>query len=200
MIPSREEAEQLLAWAYGRNPGPWAEHSRAVARTAETIAEKCGLDAHLAYVSGLLHDIGRYEGFRHLHHIYAGYELLKSKGYELILADICLSHSFAYQDIDEYFGENDCSAAETEIIKSFLAAKSYGNYDRLIQLCDAIRSAEGVCLLEVRLLDVIRRYGFAKFTLQKIETLYGLKAYFDELCGMNIYDLFYDEIREVSFR
>jgi len=199
MLPSKEAAEQLLVWAHERNPGKWANHSRVVARAAETIAKKCSLDAHKAYVSGLLHDIGRYEGVSGLHHVYAGYELLKSKGYEQT-AEICLSHSFPYQDIGEFFGENDCSAEETEVIKKFLSSKSYNEYDKLIQLCDAIGTAEGVSIIEVRVMDVIRRHGFTNLTVNKIDALFELKALFDKLCGENVYNLFYDEIREVSIR
>jgi len=101
MLPTRDEANQLLIWANERNPGVWADHSRVVARAAEVIANNCSLDTHRAYISGLLHDIGRYEGVRDLHHVYAGYELINNKGYDQ-LADICLSHSFPYQNIDEY--------------------------------------------------------------------------------------------------
>ncbi len=97
-LPSKEEAESLLLWAHDQNPGPWLNHSKVVARAAETIAKKCSLDSHRAYISGLLHDIGRYEGPRGLHHVYAGYELVKSKGYDK-LAEICLSHSFDYDEI-----------------------------------------------------------------------------------------------------
>lgn len=199
MLPTREEAERLLNWAHERNPGPWAEHSRVVARVAETIAEKCELDTHRAYVSGLLHDIGRHEGISNLHHVYAGYILMKEKGYNSI-ADICLSHSFPYQNINEYFGQNDCSCEETEVITSFLSEKIFDNYDKLIQLCDAISTADGVSLIEVRMMDVIMRYGFADLTLDKIKALFRLKKHFDDLCDMNIYDLFYDEVRDVSFR
>ena len=55
-------------------------------------------------------------------------------------------------------------------------------------------------LIEVRVMDVIRRHGFTSLTLHKIEAIFGLKKYFDKLCNKNIYDLFYDEIRDVSFR
>jgi len=199
MLPTTEEAEQLLTWASEQCPGPWVNHSGVVARAAKAIAGKCGLDVHRAYVSGLLHDIGRYEGYRVLHHVCAGYELLKSRGYDSI-SDICLSHSFPLKSIDAYSGTNDCSPEETQFIVSFLKDREYDEYDKLIQLCDAIGMPEGVCLIDVRIMDVIRRYGFTDMTLGKIEATFGLKAYFDKLCGMNIYDLFYDEIREVSFR
>ena len=199
MIPTREEADQLLIWAGEQNPGVWTDHSKVVARAAETIAEKCGLDTHRAYVSGLLHDIGRYAGVRSLYHTYAGYAFLNNKGFTQT-AEVCLSHSFPYQRINEYFGKNDCTPDETDEIIQFLTKANYNDYDKLIQLCDAMCAAHGVCLIEVRIMDVIRRYGFANLTLEKIDTLFDIKEYFDNLCGMNIYDLFYDEIRDVSFR
>ena len=199
MLPSKEEATRLIKWAYDCNPGAWASHSKTAARAAEAIADKCGLDRDRAFVSGLLHDIGRYEGVTELRHTYAGYELLSRKGYSSI-ASICLSHSFPSQNVDEYFGKNDCTFIESELIKSFLTDTIYDDYDKLIQLCDAISAAAGVCLIEVRIIDVIRRYGFSKFTLGKIEAIFDIKEHFDEICGMNIYDLFHDEIREVSFK
>jgi len=199
MLPTKEEAEKLLVWAHECNPGSWANHSRTVARAAETIANKCGLDAHRSYVSGLLHDIGRFEGIRGLHHVYSGYKLLKDKEFSQI-AEICLSHSFPYQNIEEYFGTNDCSTEEIGVITLFLENTKYNEYDKLIQLCDAIGTDAGVSIIDVRLMDVIRRHGFTNLTLNKIEAIFKLKEYFDSLCNKNIYDLFYDEIRNVSFR
>ena len=199
MLPTRKFAEELLEWAHEQNPGPWADHSKVVARVAETIASKCGLDTDRAYISGLLHDIGRYEGVTNLHHVYAGYAFMKNKGYSHI-ADICMSHSFPYQNIKEYFGENDCNTEETKEVTSFIAEKIYDDYDKLIQLCDAISTPDGVSIIEVRMMNVIMRYGFADLTLNKIDALFNLKKHFDNLCGMNIYDLFYDEIRDISFR
>lgn len=199
ILPAREEAESLLSWASAQNPGPWAAHSRVVARAAETIAAASGLDAERAYMSGLLHDIGRYEGVRGLHHVYAGYELLKSKGYDA-LAKICLSHSFQCQDIGAYGGGAlDCTPGETAVIASYLAEAEYNDYDRLIQLCDAIGSAQGICLIEKRVVDVVRRYGFNDFTVRKWDATFALKAYFDRLSAGNIYDLFYEEVRTVTF-
>ena len=131
MIPNKEEAIQLLEWAGKCNPGSWIDHSKVVARVAETISIRCGLDSQRAYVSGLLHDIGRYDGIRDLYHVYAGHKLLITKDYNEI-AKICLSHSFPYQDIDEYFGKNDCLPEETEVIRYFLSRTTYDEYDKLM--------------------------------------------------------------------
>ena len=67
MIPDRKEAEELLKQAEFCNPGPWGNHSQIVAYCAEKIAENCpDLNPDKAYVLGLLHDIGRKFGVRHL--------------------------------------------------------------------------------------------------------------------------------------
>jgi|GEM_PF-232277 len=198
-MPSEHEAEALLNWAHDLNPGPWAAHCRVAARAAKTIAHACGLDEHRAYVFGLLHDIGRYEGVRGLHHVYAGYALMREKGYGSI-AKICLSHSFPFQDLGAFGGGAlDCTVEETAEIETFLATVAYDDYDRLIQLCDALCTAQGVRLMEARLLDVVRRYGFDDFTLRKWDAVFALKADFDTRCDRNIYGLFREELQDSIF-
>ena len=110
-LPAMREAEELLLWAYEKNPGPWLNHSKAVARSAKTIAEKSGLDGNAAYILGILHDIGRYRGVTGLRHIYDGYDLMTRKGYNFI-AKICITHSFPYKDLESFNGKNDCTADE----------------------------------------------------------------------------------------
>ena len=195
----RVKAEELLRWVCEKNPGPWTEHSLNVARAAEKIAGACRLDTERAYVCGLLHDIGRYEGVTDLRHILAGYELLNANGFDET-AGGCLTHSFAYKDIKAHSGRNDCGPEQTAFIVSYLSETEYDDYDKLIQLCDSLASADGFCLIETRLTDVARRYGFNEFTLKKWDATYEIKKYFDNLCGRNIYGLFYDEIVENIFK
>ena len=87
MIPTRIEAERLLREAEKDNPGPWGNHSRITAHCAEKIAGLCdGLYAEKAYVLGLLHDIGRKFGVRHLGHVSDGYtywDMMKSQRFAL---------------------------------------------------------------------------------------------------------------------
>jgi len=197
--PSRREAEDLLAWAEEQNPGPWAAHSRTVGRSAEVIASACGLDRDKAYVLGLLHDIGRFEGVRDLHHIVAGHAFMVQKGF-MCNARICLTHSFPIKSIGVYSGTTfDCSPAELQLIQDTLADAQYNEYDGLIQLCDSISLPQGVCLLEIRLIDVASRHGFNDFTLRKWDALFKLKEHFDLLCARSIYTLFYAEICGTSF-
>ena len=170
MHPTKAEADSLLIQAHENNPGPWLDHSRTVARVAETIAVKCGLDAERAYVSGLLHDVGYYsyrDGKGEKDHVFAGYDFMMQKGYADI-AKICLSHSFPNQDVRALAGSHiNCSEDETAFITAFLTETVYDDYDRLIQLCDAICLPQGIVIMEKRLMDVVMRKGFRDFTLNK---------------------------------
>jgi len=192
----RTAAKALLDWAYPLNPGPWVEHSLGVARAAEYIARECGMDANMAWTMGALHDIGRYEGVTHMRHIFAGYRLMLEKG-EPGIARICLTHSFPYPDIDAYSGNKDVSAEDIELLKSVLNTPM-DDYDRLIQLCDALSWGSGVCLMEKRMIDVIRRYGCSPLTHKKISATLEIFEYFSKLAGKNLYSLF-PEVKENTF-
>lgn len=189
-LPSREEAERLLYEAEQLNPGAWIAHSRVAAECARKIAEKCeDLDGDIAYVLGLLHDIGRRAGVTDMRHIIDGFCYLKSLGYT-DAARICLTHSFPYKEIRSYNGQNDCTDEETEFIKAYIADTKYDDYDRLIQLSDAISMPDGVTYMEKRLVDVVLRRGFNDFTVPKWRAFLDLKSYFDTKTGTDIYRLF----------
>lgn len=199
----RKDAEQFLEWGNEQNPGPWVEHCKVVGRVAEVIAQKSGLDADKAYAMGLMHDIG-YHTYRNgkgeTCHIYAGYKLMINKGYEDI-ARICLAHSFPYKEIAAYGGSDMyCTDEEQQFIATFLREITYDDYDKLIQLSDCLGTAQGVVMMEKRMMDVVRRHGFSEFTLKRWESFFSLKNYFDNLCGTNIYNLFKDEIENDIFR
>ena len=192
-IPDKETANELLTWAGKKNPGKWIEHSYNVARSAETIAKECSLDSDFAYILGLLHDIGRYEGVTNLRHVYVGYNLMKEKGYNDI-AKICLTHSFPYKNFGSFQGNIDCTSDEIIYLKNELEKIDYNDYDKLIQLCDGISLAEGITLVEIRIVDVVKRYGFNEYTLNKWNAIFEIKKYFENKCNKNIYELFKEEI------
>jgi hypothetical protein len=201
----KEAANELLVCAGKNNPGKWIDHSYNVAKAAEIIAKKCSLDSNFAYILGLLHDIGRYEGITNLRHMYAGYSLMKEKGYNNI-AKICLTHSFPYKYLRSYQvigshevlgahrGNIDCTLEELNYLENELEKAEYNDYDKLIQLCDAICTAEGITLVEIRIVDVARRYGFNEYTLNKWDAIFDIKKYFENKCNKNIYEMFNDEI------
>ncbi len=187
MLPTREEAERILAEAGKCNPGPWVNHSRVAAHCAEKIAEKCeDIDPEKAYIVGLLHDIGRKFGTRHLGHVSDGYTYMMSLGYDEV-ARVCLTHSFNDQVMEDYIGKKDTTDAEYEQIQNALHEISMDEYDRLIQLCDAIAGADGVLDITERMADVRRRYG--SYPTQKWNQNLLLKKYFEEKAGDEIYNI-----------
>lgn len=187
MLPSKEDAERLLAEAERCNPGPWGNHSRITAHCAKCIVDKCAdLDAEKAYILGLLHDIGRKFGKRHLGHVVDGYRYMMSLGFDEA-ARICMTHSFNNSKLDEYVGCMDTSASETELIQHTLMTVTMDEYDRLIQLCDALAGANGILDIEERMSDVERRYGF--YPEEKRKTNRRLFQHFEEKAGHNLYEV-----------
>lgn len=186
---SSKEAEKELSIGAKLNPGPWIKHSMSVALNAKLIADKISiLDSSQAYVMGLLHDIGRREGITSIMHTIDGYNYMMSLNQKDI-ARICLTHSYPIQDVNTFFGKFDCTEEEKDFLSSFIKNTTYDDYDRLIQLCDAISLPNGACIMEKRLIDVALRHGLPDFTLDKWKAFLELKKYFDRLCDCNIYTL-----------
>lgn len=187
MLPTRKEAERLLAEAEKCNPGPWRNHSRVAAYCAEKIAQECdGLDSEKAYILGLLHDIGRKFGVRHLGHVSDGYTYMMSLGYDEA-AKICLTHSFNSGTIDGYIGKFDTTPEELKIIEDALGTVTMDEYDKLIQLCDSIAGSEGVLDIEERMGDVRKRYG--SYPQEKWDKNLKLKKHFEDKMGKDIYEV-----------
>ena len=194
----RAYAEHLLEDGAAKNPGPWREHSYAVAQAAEKIARAVNenaaahggttppLNPTLAYTCGLLHDIGRQMGYTYLAHVYDGYQLLKNLGYEKH-AKICLTHSFNLHDIEDYIGKIDIRPDQYKELKNLLAETEYDDYDRLIQLLDSTCGADGKKNLEARMNDVKERYGY--YPEGKWKKNFELKAYFENLMGRDFYEV-----------
>ena len=187
MLPTRKEAEELVKEAEQCNPGPWGNHSRIAAHCAEKIAEACeGMDPEKAYILGLLHDIGRKFGVRHLGHVSDGYRYMTSLGYDEA-ARICLTHSFNTMRIDDYIGRFDTSEEEEQLIRTELSKIIPDDYDRLIQLVDAMAGGDRILDVESRMSDVKQRYG--SYPQEKWNTNLQLKTLFENKTGKNLYDL-----------
>lgn len=184
-FPSAGEAREILAEAERCNPGPWGDHSRTAARCAEKIALRSGLCPEKAYVLGLLHDIGRKFGKRHLGHVSDGYSYMMRLGYP-DAARICLTHSFNEMKIEGYVGNFDTTDEETELIRTKLAEVVPDDYDLLIQLCDAISGAGVVMDIEERMSDVRRRYG--AYDPEKWNRNLELKEYFEKRMHRDLYE------------
>ena len=184
-----EQAQRELKIAVQNNPGPWEQHSLVTADNARRIAVKIpGMDPEKAYLMGLMHDIGRREGVTGMLHLIDGYDYLMAMG-EPELAVICLTHSFASQNIEHFEGKHDCTGVQKAFIKDFVENRIYDDYDKLIQLCDAVSLPEGACLMEKRFVDVALRHGVRDYTTTRWRAYLELKKYFDTLCGCDIYTL-----------
>jgi len=190
---NRTEALALLEWAHEQNPGPWREHSLHAARAAEAIAKKAGLDPERAWVCGALHDIGRFEGVRAMHHIIAGYNLLMERG-EPELARICMTHSFPGGEPLSYIGQWDVSDDERAFVLDYIAKCEFDDYDRLIQLCDALALSQGICLIEKRLVSVVLRHGVNPHLQGKWKATFDIQKDFENRMGCGLYSLFDDVI------
>ena len=197
-ILTPEAAQELLQWARAQNPGPWADHSQTVGRAAFAIAARCGMDARRASALGLIHDIGRYRrGDPEILHILDGYRLMRERGYEQA-AQICLTHSFPSQALEEYGGNGNCAADDKQALRDALAAAEYTDYDRLIQLCDSLALPNGICLMEKRLVDVAIRHGANAHMIGKWKRYFGLLGYFQSKMDAPFYSLFPEAV-EVTF-
>jgi hypothetical protein len=188
-IPTRDQAEKLLAESAALNPGPWVMHSRYVALGAQLIAARCpGLDSERAYIFGLLHDIGRRFGVTGMRHVLDGFKFLSQQGYNSA-ARICMTHSYPIRHLPHGASPWDGSDSEWQFVVDYMAGIEYDDYDRLIQICDALTLPGGFCLLEKRLVDVALRYGCNEWAVQRWQAFIEIKKYFDNLIGGSIYRL-----------
>lgn len=71
------------------------------------------------------------------------------------------------QDINTSIGTFDVSGEDYLFMKDFVENAVYDDYDRLVQLCDALAMPTGFCLLEKRFVDVTIRYGVHPFTVDR---------------------------------
>ena len=190
MLPTREEAEKELAMAGELNPGPWVKHSLNVGIAARNIAEKVpALDAGKAYIVGILHDIGRRVGIVDIpRHVYEGYLYCKNKGWDEA-AQICMTHS--YVRMSDEFDYEPSSKEEIEIKKYIMNCK-IDDYDKLIQLCDALATDYGFVIIEKRFVDVTRRYGIMEGYIKGWEKTFDIKNGFEEVMKCSIYDVLPD--------
>lgn len=188
-IPTKQEAEALLKEAGKLNPGPWVNHSIYAGEAAQLIAQNCNdIDSDDALVLGMLHDIGRRFGISGMRHILDGYNFLMGKGFYSV-AKVCITHSFDYKDIKSAFGKWDCTDEEYAFIKQYLEDTQYDDYDRLIQLCDALAFINGYYLIEKRMVEAALRHGINQYTTLKWKATLEIKEYFEHKMGKSVYSI-----------
>lgn len=172
----------------------WIEHCISVGDSAGRIANALyekgiDIDVDKAITLGYLHDIGKYNG-ESRGHVMRGYEYLKSKGYDLEFANICLTHSYLNNDVTCTAGGGP-KPEDNPFLTDFIKNHEYTIEEKIINLCDLMcPHGYNVFTIDKRLIDLIIRKGaYANTQYHVIET-YKLKKYFDDLLGYNLYDLF----------
>lgn len=184
-----EKAQEELQIAAKMNPGLWEQHSISTAENARRIAGKVpGMDPDKAYVMGLLHDIGRRAGVTGMMHLIDGYEYMMSLG-EPEIAAVCINHSYPAKNAGYFEGKHDCTPEQMAFLQEFIDSREYTDYEKLIQLCDAVSLPTGACIMEKRFVDVALRHGVREYTTKRWAGYLEHKKYFDTLCGCDIYTL-----------
>ena len=165
------------------------QHSLFVARAAAAIAGAHPLlHPETAYSLGCLHDIGRRVGVTDMRHLLDGYNFMQAEGFS-DAARICISHSVALGDTRAVAGKWDCSPEEMRFLNEYVSQLEFDDYDRLLQLCDALALPSGFCLIDKRLMDVALRYGVDEYSLPRWKAYFALQTYFEEAVGGSIYRL-----------
>ncbi len=170
-------------------------HSMLVANAAKLIAEKCGLNAELAFLCGELHDIGKFEGIRDsdpnrvYRHPRIGYELLKDTNSQI--AKVCIAHPFPVKNIVHV--THFCKGDENEIsaIWQILSKLEYDKYIELIQLCDKMSGIDKYITVEDKIEWYRAKRGIPEHELKKYyeEPLTIIKKKFESMGGIHIYKL-----------
>lgn len=88
------------------------------------------------------------------------------------------------RDLDIYIGRIDIPESEALEVRRLLEEAEYDDYDRLIQLCDALAGSEGILDVEERMADVKRRYG--NYPQAQWDKNLELLGYFSEKAGENV--------------
>lgn len=173
-------------------------HSMRVATVASEIGKFIGMDKELLYNCGLLHDIGKVKGSNGLRHIYDGYVLLQNLDI-CDRYDICLTHSFPNKKIESYMGKNDCTYDEYLFIKNFIEKKTYDDYDKIIQLCDAIAGASGCKIIELSMIDVALKYNVNKNTVDSWKAYFDIYEEINKKIGRNVYSIITEDVKGYDY-
>jgi len=188
-IPSLKQAESYLLEAQDLNPGKWIAHSRQVGQAAKLIANQHpALDPEISLILGYLHDIGRRSGITDIRHTYDGYQFLIKEGFP-DAARICITHSFPTKQVCEVIDRWDAPKKYLRYIQKFLNAIEFNEYDKLLQLCDALAMHNGFVLIEKRLVDAAMRRGINDFTIQRWQITFAIQAEFEEVMQESIYTI-----------
>lgn len=75
------------------------------------------------------------------------------------------------------------------MVEDYLKSIEYNGYDLLIQLCDALSTDKGFCILERKMVNSAIKFGVKDILVKKWESTLKLKEYFDRKTNCPVYSL-----------
>lgn len=102
------------------------------------------------------------------------------------------------QDINTSIGTFDVSGEDYLFMKNFVENAVYDDYDRLVQLCDALAMPTGFCLWKT-VCRCDNPVWSASVYGGPVEKILQLKTFFEKKAGCSIYELL-PGVVENSFR
>lgn len=193
-LTDRSIAKSLLDLAYLSNPGPWVQHSIHVGRAAELLAmelahNKVEVDPEIAYICGLMHDIGRYVGYTpSVIHSWDGYQYLSNLGYEGT-AQTCVTHSFPIADPAYIVGWKELRGDVQSGLQHLLDELEWTLYDKIITLCDTLADSKGFSTIEKRIVSAAIRNGVTSKSPELWKGYFDIQNEIEAVIDQSIYRL-----------
>lgn len=195
---SHPDKNQISKWLHlNTMKDEWRQHSLKTGQLAGKIAENIsGIDQEFAEICGSLHDIGKAFSGSGLSHALSGYRFLKEQGFSEE-ADVCLTHSFPDLDVSHSPKKWDGNTDDLSWIEKYLQNHTLTPVEKLIQLCDALIIGSRFVTLETKMIHLSLKYSLPDGVEKRWKALFRLKKEFEELSGINVYDLI-NEFSELS--
>lgn len=161
-------------------------------RVDEVLSDEEMMD--MAFSAGLLHDIGRCVEIKvGLRHPILGYNLLMREGLSE-LAQVSMTHTYyGYKQIERAEFWEELDPESLDFTQDYMKVAEISDLDLLVQLADNMGHAMGVMTISDRFSDILIRHGI-RSAGDHLRELFRIKQYFDKKAGINIYELFREEI------
>jgi len=110
------------------------------------------------------------------------------------LAQVSMTHTYyGYKQIERAEFWEELDSKSLEFTQDYMEGAEISDLDLLVQLADNMGHPMGVMTISDRFSDVLIRHGI-RSAGDHLRELFRIKQYFDKKAGINIYELFRDEI------
>ena len=105
-----------------------------------------------------------------------------------------MTHTYyGYEKIDRTEFWEELEEKDVEKTRGYMETVCLSDLDLLIQLGDHMGHSMGIMTVSDRFSDILVRHGI-RSAGEHLKELFRIKRYFDKKAGINIYELFRDEI------